>query len=262
MGTALVQGGVRAGVLDQARVVGYDTSALALEQFCRSCDVTGASSMTALVAEAEAILLATKPQGMKSVLTELSAALGEKSCLVISIAAGVSLQTLETGLPPQSRVVRVMPNTPALVGKGAAALAFGTRATKADAEWTQQLLSGVGLAVSVHEGLLDVVTGLSGSGPAYVFLMIEALADGAVKNGLPRAEALQLAAQTVFGAAALMLESGQHPAILKEMVTSPGGTTIAGLAELERLAVRGAFIEAVSAATARSRELSSLSSPA
>ena len=174
----------------------------------------------------------------------------------------MTLQTLESGLPQQARVVRVMPNTPALVGKGAAAYAIGARATAADAEWTQRLLSGVGIAVSVGEGLLDVVTGLSGSGPAYVFLVIEALADGAVKNGLPRAEALQLAAQTVFGAAALMLESGQHPALLKEMVTSPGGTTIAGLAVLEREAVRGALIDAVSAATERSRALSSLSSPA
>lgn len=259
MGTALVQGGLRAGVLDAAAVVGYDSSSAALAQFSSTCGVGQASHLADLTAQVDAILLATKPQGMATVLADLRAALGEKPCLVVSIAAGVSLQTLEAGLSPLARVVRVMPNTPALVGQGAAAYALGSGANAADAEWTQRLLSGVGLSVRVSESLLDVVTGLSGSGPAYVFLIIEALADGAVKNGLPRAEALQLAAQTVMGAAALMLESGEHPAVLKEMVTSPGGTTIAGLAVLERQAVRGALIDAVSAATERSQALSRLS---
>jgi pyrroline-5-carboxylate reductase len=148
-----------------------------------------------------------------------------------------------------------MPNTPALVGKGAAAFCRGASATEADAETARTLLGAVGLAVEVPERLMDAVTGLSGSGPAYVYLMIEALADGGVKTGLARADAVKLAAQTVLGAAAMVLETGLHPAVLKDMVTSPGGTTIAGLAELERHGVRAALIDAVSTATRRATEL-------
>ena len=152
-------------------------------------------------------------------------------------------------------MIRAMPNTPALVGHGAAAYCLGSRATPEDAVTAQALLGAVGLVVQVPEKLMDAVTGLSGSGPAYIYVVIDALADGGVKAGLPRADAVRLAAQTVLGAAAMVLETGEHPAVLKDMVTSPGGTTIAGLAALERHGLRSALIEAVGAATARAAEL-------
>jgi pyrroline-5-carboxylate reductase len=175
--------------------------------------------------------------------------------LLISIAAGVSIATLQEYAGPDVRVIRVMPNTPALVHKGSAAYALGVGTTEADAETAEAVFSSVGRAYEVAESLLDAVTGLSGSGPAYVYLAIEALADGGVRMGLPRDLAVQLAAQTVSGAAEMVLRTTLHPAQLKDMVASPGGTTIAGLAVLEAHSVRGAFIEAVEAATLRSREL-------
>jgi pyrroline-5-carboxylate reductase len=153
------------------------------------------------------------------------------------------------------RIVRVMPNTPALVGKGAAAYALGATATAADSTLTEKVLGGVGEVVRVKEELLDVVTGLSGSGPAYVYLVIEALSDAGVLMGLPRDLSLKLAAQTVAGSAEMVLQTGKHPAALRDEVTSPGGTTIAGLEALEAGAVRSAFLSAVRAATERAREL-------
>jgi pyrroline-5-carboxylate reductase len=175
--------------------------------------------------------------------------------LVISIAAGVTLAALEGAVSENFRIIRAMPNTPALVGHGAAGYCLGTRATPADAATAQALLGAVGLAIQVPERLMDAVTGLSGSGPAYIYLVIEALADGGVRAGIPRVDALRLAAQTVLGSAAMVLETGEHPAVLKDMVTSPGGTTIAGLATLERHGVRSALIEAVTVAAERAAEL-------
>jgi pyrroline-5-carboxylate reductase len=185
--------------------------------------------------------------------------------LVISIAAGVRLETLEAALGAGARVVRVMPNTPCLVAAGASAYALGAHATQADADLVHSLLGSVGLAIQVEEKMMNAVTGLSGSGPAYVFLMIEALADGGVAAGLPRDTALALAAQTVAGAAQMVLQGDNdddgsvlglvHPAVLKDKVASPAGTTIAGICELETSGVRGAFMRAVKAAAARSEEL-------
>ena len=171
--------------------------------------------------------------------------------------AGLSIARLEEAAGPNVRIIRVMPNTPALIHQGAAAFATGGTATDADAALVSRIFSAVGRAVQVKETLLDAVTGLSGSGPAYVYLVIEALADGGVLMGLPRDLALQLAAQTVAGAAGMVLQTGLHPAALKDQVTSPGGTTIAGLEELEGAAVRSAFLSAVRAATERSRQLGS-----
>ena len=168
--------------------------------------------------------------------------------LVVSVAAGVTIAALSAGLKTE-RVIRVMPNTPCLIGHGAAAVAAGPAATAEDSALVQNMLQTVGVAIAVPESQIDAVTGLSGSGPAYIYQIIEALSDGGVRVGLPRETATTLAAQTVLGAAAMVMETGEHPAALKDAVTSPGGTTIAGLHELERAGLRAALMNAVQAAT-------------
>jgi pyrroline-5-carboxylate reductase len=173
---------------------------------------------------------------------------------VVSIAAGVPVFEIEAVLP-HSPVIRVMPNTPVQVGAGAVAFCRGTRATDEHAALVRQVFEAGGICVEVTEAQLDAVTGLSGSGPAYACLIIEALADGGVRMGLPRAVAQQLAAQTLLGTAKLVMESGEHPGVLKDRVATPGGTTIAGLAALEEAGVRSALIKAVEAASRRSAEL-------
>lgn len=252
MGTALVAGAIRSGALNADEVTGVDPSQAARGHFSKATGATAGNEISAL-SDSEVILLCTKPHDADAALREAAAVL-DRPALTISIAAGVTLAALEeaAGNP---RVIRAMPNTPALVGHGAAAYCTGARASRTDAEFAGRLLGSVGLAIEVPERLMDAVTGLSGSGPAYVYLMIEALADGGVKAGLPRAEALKLAAQTVMGAAAMVIDTGEHPAVLKDMVASPGGTTIAGLAELERHGVRAAVIEAVTSAARRASEL-------
>jgi len=206
------------------------------------------------VRDHDIMILAVKPQTIPEVLRGIAPAMtGDK--LVISIAAGVTLQTLEQGLGADMRVVRVMPNTPALVLAGAAGISPGQAATSQDTELVERIFNAVGRAVVVHEGLMDAVTGLSGSGPAYVFAFIEALSDGGVMVGLTRQMATQLAAQTVLGAAQLVLETGRHPGELKDMVTSPAGTTIAGMHALESGGLRGLMMEVVRRATERSAEL-------
>ncbi|WAC20789.1 pyrroline-5-carboxylate reductase [Luteolibacter sp. SL250] len=255
MGTALVEGAVKAGVTKAADITGCDPFPAAREAFVKSTGASIAGSAAGVASASEVILLATKPQDIAGALSDIAGAAAGKPLLVISIAAGVTLAALEDAAPENLRIIRAMPNTPALVGKGAAGYCLGSRATAEDAAAAEALLGAVGLAVRVPEKLMDAVTGLSGSGPAYVYLVIEALADGGVKAGLPRADAIRLAAQTVAGAAAMVLETGEHPAVLKDMVTSPGGTTIAGLAALENAGVRSGFISAVDAATRRATEL-------
>jgi pyrroline-5-carboxylate reductase len=203
---------------------------------------------------ANVLILAVKPDQVATVLTGLR---GEFTSdhLLISIAAGVTLAKLEGALPAGARIVRVMPNTPALVGAGASAFALGKHATATDGELAKELLSAIGVAFQVKESLLDAITGLSGSGPAYVYSFIEALSDGGVAAGLPRDMATELAAQTVLGAAKMVLETGQHPGVLREQVTSPGGTTIEGLHELEKGRLRGVVMNAVRAATEKSKKL-------
>ncbi len=254
MGTALVGGALRSGALMADQLIGLDPVEAARVQFALACQCRTTQDFADL-ADCSAVLLCTKPQDVQAALLSFSALRQEQPWLLVSVAAGVTLQSLQAHAGPAARVVRAMPNTPALVGKGAAGFCLGASATAEDAAFAAKLLGSVGVSVTVPEKLMDAVTGLSGSGPAYGYLMIEALADGGVRMGLPRAEALQLAAQTLAGAAAMVLETGQHPGVLKDMVTSPGGTTIAGLAELERLGLRSALIEAVSAATRRSCEL-------
>lgn len=254
MGTALVQGAIRSGSVAAGNVTGVDPVAAAREQFAAS---TGAAVSPAIpaVEGCDVILLCTKPHDARAALKSVAAACSGRSVLVVSIVAGITVEGLEAAASGEMRIIRAMPNTPALVGKGAAAFCAGSISTREDAETARLLLGSTGLAVEVPERLMDAVTGLSGSGPAYVYLVIEALADGGVRVGLPRADALRLAAQTVLGAAAMVLETGEHPAVLKDMVTSPGGTTIAGLAELERQGLRAALIDAVDAATRRATEL-------
>jgi pyrroline-5-carboxylate reductase len=218
---------------------------------------TGAKITTSNVEVAKfanVLVLATKPDQVAAVLKEVRGSL-EKKHLLISIAAGVPLAKLEGGLAAKSRVIRVMPNTPALIGASATAYALGKSASAEDGALAQKLFSAVGIAFPVKEALLDAVTGLSGSGPAYIYLMIEALSDGGVAAGLPRDIATKLAAQTMLGSARMVLETGQHPGVLKDMVTSPGGTTIEGLHELEKGKVRGSLMNAVRAAAEKSRRL-------
>jgi len=200
------------------------------------------------------IVLAVKPQIALPVLADISTALSPGK-LLVSIMAGIRTETIEAACPAGTRVVRVMPNTPALVMEGASAISGGSAATTEDTSVTRRIFELVGKAWPTDEKLMDAVTGLSGSGPAYVLTFIEALSDAGVKNGLSRDVAFGLAAQTVFGSAKLLLETREHPALLREKVTSPGGTTIAGLHVLEKEGFRGTVINAVDAATNRSREL-------
>ena len=204
-----------------------------------------------LAAMAPVLILAIKPQIFDLVVSKLAAPTSE---LVISILAGVSLAQLERGFPDRA-IVRAMPNTPATVGMGITAIAAGTHTRTEQLDLATKIFQAVGEVVTVPESLMDAVTGLSGSGPAYVAIAIEALADGGVAAGLPRQIADKLALQTVLGTAWLLNESSLHPAQLKDRVTSPGGTTIAGVAKLEQAGFRSALIEAVKAAAARSREL-------
>jgi pyrroline-5-carboxylate reductase len=202
----------------------------------------------------ELIFIAVKPQAVGSLLKEVAADVTDRQ-LVVSIAAGVTIAKIEQQLGGPKRIVRVMPNTPCLVGAAASGIAAGAGATGEDLATVVRLFESVGVARVVAEPLLDAVTGLSGSGPAFVFAMIEAMSDGGVRAGLPRDTATALAAQTMLGAAKMVLETGEHPGALKDAVASPAGTTIEGLSVLERGGVRGAIIDAVFAAARRSKEL-------
>ncbi|MCC6232855.1 MAG: pyrroline-5-carboxylate reductase [Verrucomicrobiales bacterium] len=253
MATALAQGIVKAGLVPAEQILAADIEPAAVASFARS---TGAKAVVSNreVTAASTLVVAVKPAQVAEVLSEVSTTLSSRH-LVISIAAGVTLAALERNVPAGVRVVRVMPNTPALVGASATGYAAGTACSPRDLEWVQSLFSSVGVAFAVKESLLDAVTGLSGSGPAYAYLMIEALSDGGVAAGLPRDVATRLAAQTLLGAARMVLESGIHPGQLKDQVTSPGGTTIEGLHELEKAGVRAGLITAVRAAADKSRRL-------
>lgn len=254
MARALARGFVAAGLARPNQIVACDPAASAREAFQR--EIAGARLVTTsadVLAAAPLVFLAVKPQHMPEVLDLMRGHVGPEH-LLVSVAAGVTLGQLCAGLGT-GRVIRVMPNTPALVGVGAAAYALGPAASAEDAQRVERLLGAVGLAVRVEEPLLDAVTGLSGSGPAFVYLVIEALSDGGVRAGLPRAVATALAAQTVRGAAEMVLQTGEHPGVLKDRVASPGGTTIAGLHVLEERGVRGALMAAVLAAAQRSAEL-------
>ncbi|HEY3762426.1 MAG TPA: pyrroline-5-carboxylate reductase [Verrucomicrobiae bacterium] len=254
MATALAKGFVRAEIVVPREIMASDPHEATRKFFTAELGSKATMSNLDVAKFADVLILATKPDQVPAALAEIHSAFSSKQ-LLISIAAGVTLAKLEKALPSGARVVRVMPNTPVLVGAGASAYALGSNATAHDGEVAKRLLSAVGLALQVKENLLDAVTGLSGSGPAYVYQFIEALSDGGVAAGLPRDIATLLAAQTVSGAAKMVLETGQHPGALKDQVTSPGGTTIEGLHELEKGKLRATVMNAVRAATEKSKKL-------
>lgn len=254
MGEALMSGILGTGEFRPDQVVVTDPRASRLADLKARYGVSTTTDNVAAATDADLVILAVKPQIVAGVLTQIGPVMAGGT--VVSIAAGISLAFLEGRLPDGVNVVRAMPNSPCQVGAGAIALAAGRGVTDELKVYVTTTLESVGRTVWVGEELMDAVTGLSGSGPAYVFLLIEALADGGVRAGLTRDAAQQLAAQTVLGAARMVLETGTHPAVLRERVCTPGGTTIAGLFALEQKAFRAAVMEAVDASATRSRELS------
>ncbi|HEY3860342.1 MAG TPA: pyrroline-5-carboxylate reductase [Verrucomicrobiae bacterium] len=254
MASALAKGVISAGLVKASDVRASDPMPAALSAFASQTGAKTSASNAGIARFARVLVLAVKPHNVADLLQEIRPSI-TPGHLLISVAAGVPISRLEGALGEGARVIRVMPNTPALVGASASVFALGKAATDADAALTQRIFSAVGLAFPLKEAMLDAVTGLSGSGPAYAYLMIEALSDGGVASGLPRDVATRLAAQTLLGSAKMVLETGLHPGVLKDMVTSPGGTTIEGLHELEKGKVRAALMSAVRAATDKSRKL-------
>ena len=255
MGSALVKGAIRENAIDGQKVMVIDLIPELAQKLSKDIRATIAETNDELIENSDAILLCVKPQDMFSLTNSFTKERSSK--LFISIAAGIKIDDLEKSFKSDDRIIRVMPNTPAMIGQGASAQSKGKNATESDAEFVSKILNAVGISIEVPEKQLDAVTGLSGSGPAYIYTVIEALADGGVLVGLPKEKALTLAAKTVIGAAKMVMKSDEHPAKLRDQVASPGGTTIAGLAALESGKLRSTLIEAVKAATKRSEELGS-----
>ena len=252
MGRALLGGILKAEIVSPGDVFVHDAFAEAVDSTVAEFGVTNAGSNAGVVEKAETVLLCVKPQTFPEMLAELGDASGR---LLISIAAGVRIDAIESGAQNRHRVIRVMPNTPALVGRGASAFSLGSAATEADAALTKKLLGSVGFVTQVPEDLLDAVTAVSGSGPAYVFFMIEAMIRGGIDQGLDEKTALDLAVHTVAGAAELLLQTGESPAQLRENVTSPNGTTFAALESMRADDFGGLIRKAIQAAKDRSVEL-------
>jgi pyrroline-5-carboxylate reductase len=254
MGEALMKGLLAATVVPAEAIYATDVRLERLKELGRQYGIQVSSDNADLVRRADIVILAVKPQIMDAVLREIAPVVTRRK-LLISIAAGVSTAKIRALLREDARLIRVMPNTPALVLEGATAIAKADGLEAGDLDTAGEIFSAVGRVVVLGEDLMDAVTGLSGSGPAYVAVAIESLADGGVRMGLDRVTAMTLATQTVLGAAKLLLETGMHPGALKDMVCSPGGTSIAGVAALEDGGLRTTFIKAVERATQRSREL-------
>jgi pyrroline-5-carboxylate reductase len=252
MGETVLSGLVRAG-WDPAGLVATDRRPERAAELEAAYGIAMASNVEA-VAGASTVVLVVKPQDMRGLIAEIAPALGPET-LVVSLAAGVDTATIEAGLPPGQPVVRVMANTPAQVDEGMAAIAAGSAATTDHLERVRLILSATGRVVVVPEHYLDAVTAISGSGPAYLFFVVEAMIESGVHLGLPRDLSTELVVQTMLGSATLLRESGEHPTVLRERVTSPGGTTAAALRELEDHKVRAAFLSAMEAARDRSRTL-------
>ena len=254
MGSALISGILSRDLIPAGNVTVSDVAKERREDLKKTCAINTNEDNKKTIKSADIVILAVKPQNMADILQETAAVI-DKRKLIISIAAGISTQFIEGYLKKGVRVIRVMPNTPAMIGEGATAIAGGANAMEGDMALARYIFDAVGITVSVKEDLMDAVTGLSGSGPAYGFVIIDALAAGGVNMGLSRDIALKLAVQTLLGAAKLCLKGDKHPAELRDMVTSPGGTTIAGLKALEEGKLRATLMTAVEAATLRSKEL-------
>jgi pyrroline-5-carboxylate reductase len=254
MGTAILRGLLAAQKVDRSQICISDANQQRVSDLKAELGVATAASNRALVEFADVVVLAVKPQILTQALDEAGDG-WQRDSLIMSVLAGVATATLEARVPSHVRVVRAMPNTAALVLQSATGITAGSRARGGDMDLARDLFSCVGRAVQVPENLMDAVTGLSGSGPAFVLLALEAMADGAVCAGMPRPLALELAAQTMLGTAQMLLSTGEHPAVLKDRVTSPAGTTIAGLMELEAAGARHAFARAVTRAAERATEL-------
>jgi len=254
MGGALSRGVISAGFLPAEDIIAYDPDPARLRELGASTGCRTALAAAEAVKQADAMVICVKPAVIGALLDEIAPAVRPEQ-LVISIAAGVRVASIESALPKGVPVVRVMPNTPAMVGEGMAAIAPSHQVSAQQRDFALGLMQSVGEAVVVDEKLMDAVTGLSGSGPAFVYIIIEALSDAGVSVGLPRDISTKLAAQTVLGSAKMVMQTGRHTGQLKDQVTSPGGTTIAGCAELERGGLRAALYNAVQAATRKSAEL-------
>ena len=254
MAEALIRGVLKAGLVGPSDLLANDVVPERLEYLRRELGIGTAPDKREALTFGRLIVIAVKPQDVPGLLAEAGPLIGPEQVLV-SIAAGVPIARLERELSGPIPVVRVMPNTPALIGAGMAAISLGTHAAAEDGELVQRLMGSVGRAVLLPEKLLDAVTALSASGPAFVAMFIEGLIDAGVRVGLPRAVATTLTLQTVLGTTRMMLETGRHPAAMKEMVTSPGGTTMAGIHALERGGLRAALMDCIVAATDRSKEL-------
>ena len=254
MGEALIRGLVNANVVAPEAIWASDVRLERLKELDSQYGIQLAPDNLEVVRQADVVIMAVKPQIMAAVLREIASAMTKRK-LMISLAAGVSTARIRASLGRDVRLIRVMPNTPALVLEGVTAIAKAEGLEPDDLDVAGEIFSAVGRVVVLDEELLDAVTGLSGSGPAYVAVVIESLADGGVKMGLDRLTAMTLATQTVLGAAKLLLETGMHPGALKDMVSSPGGTSIAGISALEEGGIRTTFIKAVERATTRSKEL-------
>lgn len=258
MAEALIKGMINSSIIKPENILTSDVRKDRLEFLHNTYKVQIASDNLDAIKKAGIIILSVKPQTILEVLDQISESAND-SKLIISIAAGISLEIIQRALDKEDskalRLIRAMPNTPALIQTGATAMSKGVNALEEDMKTADEIFSAVGKVVEVNEDLMDAVTGLSGSGPAYIFLIIEALIDAGVKAGLPRDISMTLSVQTVLGAAKLVSESGEHPEKLKDMVTSPGGTTLAGLHALEKGELKVVLMNAVKSATKRSKEL-------
>jgi pyrroline-5-carboxylate reductase len=254
MAEALISGLLYGRRIAPAQLLASDINASRVARLHETYKIEAAPTNRDVAKQANILVLAVEPQVLDEALADLAVVIQQET-LIISVAAGYPIARIAQYVPGTPRIVRSMPNTPSLIREGVTAVAYDARLSDANAGIVQALFESIGQVVKVEEGALDAVTGLSGGGPAYVYVMIEALADGGVKAGLPRETAQLLAAQTVSGAARMVLESREHPGMLKDRVASPGGTTISGLHELERGGLRATLISAVEAATRRSQEL-------
>ncbi len=254
MAEALIRGMLKTGVAGRKDILVSDVISERVDFLESEYGITSGKSNIDVADQAATLFLTVKPQNIDSVLSEIGSSV-RPDTLVVSIIAGVTTEYIESFLDPHVRVIRLMPNTPCLVGEGITGLCLGKNGTESEVEEVKMLTGGMSKILWVDEKMMDGITGFSGSGPAYVFLLIEAFADGGVMAGFSREAAMLLAAQTFLGAAKMVLESDEHPGRLRDMVTSPGGTAIAGVYALEKAGVRAALMNAVQEATRRSREL-------